>query len=49
MDWAQPKFDSIKMSEEKFFGFGEVKYAEAFVKVSDVEKTVLNCLETIRT
>ena len=42
------KIRFIKISE-KFFGFGEVKYAEAFVKVSDVEKTVLNCLETIRT
>jgi len=35
----------IKVNEEKFFGFSEQRYSEAFVMVSDVEKTILDCFD----
>jgi len=35
----------IKVNEKKFFGFSELRYSETFVQVSDVEKTILDCLD----
>lgn len=35
----------VKVNKKKFFGFSEVKYSVAFVNVSDIEKTVLDCVD----
>ena len=35
----------VKLKESKFFGFNEIRYSDSFLNVSDIEKTVVDCID----
>jgi len=39
------KIEFVTLKKSRFFGFKEVKYSNAFLKVSDLEKTVIDCVD----
>jgi len=39
------KVDFITLKNLKFFGFEETKYSDVFLNVSDLEKTVIDCVD----
>lgn len=42
------KFKFVTMSEKKFFGFNEILISNVGVKISDKEKTIVDCLDKPR-
>ena len=39
------QIDFVKLKRSKFFGFKKVKYSNVFLMVSDLEKTVIDCID----
>jgi len=39
------QIDFVTLKESKFFGFKEVKYSNVYLKVSDLEKTIIDCID----
>jgi predicted transcriptional regulator of viral defense system len=39
------RIEFVTMKKSKFFGFNETKYSNVFLKVSDLEKTVIDCID----
>ncbi len=39
------RIEFVTMKKSKFFGFKEVKYSNVFLKVSDLEKTIIDCID----
>ncbi len=35
----------VKLKKSRFFGYGEIRYSNAVVNVSDLEKTVVDCVD----
>ena len=45
IELGQARIQFVQLRPAKFFGFGEMLYHEAHLKVSNREKTILDCLE----
>jgi predicted transcriptional regulator of viral defense system len=35
----------VKLKESRFFGYNEIRYADGFLNVSDMEKTMVDCVD----
>lgn len=39
------RIEFVTLKKSKFFGFKEMKYSDVYLKVSDLEKTVIDCID----
>jgi len=45
LHFGNQRIDFRKSSKAKFFGVQRIKYSDSFLNVSDIEKTIIDCLE----
>jgi len=45
MKVGNTQLDFVTLKESKFFGLKEVRYSNVFLKVSDLEKTIIDCID----